>query len=59
VSVKLDIIQSSKWVDKVLEVLNAILALHHFASLVFKLLQLNVKAALTVLLPMLMETVHA
>lgn len=58
-NVKPDIIQSSKWVDKVLEVLSAILALHHFASLVFKLLQLNVKAALMVLLPMLMETVHA
>lgn len=58
-SVKLAIIQFNKLLDKVLEVLNAILALLLFVNHAFKLRLLSVKAVLVVLLLMLMETVHA
>jgi len=59
VSVKLVIIPFSKLVGKVLEALNAIPALHPFAKHVFKLPQLNVIVASTVLLLTVMETVLA
>jgi hypothetical protein len=45
--------------DKVQEVLNAILALLLSVKHVFKLPLLSVKAVLMVLLPMLTETAHA
>jgi len=59
VSVKLDITPFNKLVDKELEALNAILALHLSAKHAFKQPLLSVKAVLVVLLLMLMETVHA
>ena len=59
VSVKLDITQFNKLVDKELEALNVILALHLSVNHAFKLPLLNAKAVLMVLLLMLMEIVHA
>lgn len=58
-SVKQATIQFNKPMDKVLEVLNAILALLLSVKHVFKLPLLSVKAVLMVLLPMLTETARA